>query len=62
METEPMVIHDRIAAIEWAIGAARAGDTVLVAGKGHEQDQQVGDLHIPMNDRATVAQALGLAA
>jgi UDP-N-acetylmuramyl tripeptide synthase len=35
---------------------------VLVAGKGHEQDQQVGDLRIPMNDRATVAQALGLAA
>jgi len=62
MESEPTVIHDRIAAIEWAITSAQAGDTVLVAGKGHEQDQQIGDLHVPMNDRATVVRALGLAA
>lgn len=35
-------IGDRRAAISAAIGAARAGDIVLVAGKGHEQGQIVG--------------------
>jgi UDP-N-acetylmuramoyl-L-alanyl-D-glutamate--2,6-diaminopimelate ligase len=33
---------DRAAAIEWAVWQARAGDTVLIAGKGHEDYQIVG--------------------
>ena len=34
---------DRAAAIERAIGMAAPGDVVLVAGKGHEKYQQIGD-------------------
>ena len=33
---------DRAAAIAWALGQAQAGDCVLIAGKGHEDYQQVG--------------------
>jgi UDP-N-acetylmuramoyl-L-alanyl-D-glutamate--2,6-diaminopimelate ligase len=31
------ILHDRAAAIRAAIGAAQAGDVVLLAGKGHER-------------------------
>ncbi|MEG8040445.1 UDP-N-acetylmuramoyl-L-alanyl-D-glutamate--2,6-diaminopimelate ligase [Sphingomonas sp. LR60] len=47
-------IGDRRAAIAAAIAEARAGDIVLIAGKGHEQGQIVGDLVLPFDD-VTVA-------
>ncbi|MGA2759328.1 MAG: UDP-N-acetylmuramoyl-L-alanyl-D-glutamate--2,6-diaminopimelate ligase [Candidatus Cybelea sp.] len=47
---------DRRLAIERAIAEARAGDVVLVAGKGHEAYQIVGDTTLPFDD-ATVARA-----
>lgn len=43
-------IDDRNAAIEQAILAAQAGDCVLIAGKGHETYQQVGDCRLPFSD------------
>ena len=45
---------DRRAAIGQAIAMAEAGDIVLVAGKGHEQGQVVGDQVLPFDD-VTVA-------
>ncbi len=60
--TQPRVIHERRAAIGWALAQARAGDIVLVAGKGHEDYQQVGDRRLPYSDRATVSALLGKAA
>ena len=42
---------DRRAAIEWAIGAARPGDVVVIAGKGHETTQTIGDQALPFDDR-----------
>jgi UDP-N-acetylmuramoyl-L-alanyl-D-glutamate--2,6-diaminopimelate ligase len=48
---------DRAAAIAEALAEARPGDTVLVAGKGHETTQTVGDRVLPFDDRA-VARAL----
>ncbi len=45
------VIADRAAAIHRALGMATAGDTVLVAGKGHEDFQMVGDERRPFDDR-----------
>ncbi len=45
---------DRRAAIAEAIGMARADDIVLIAGKGHESGQIVGDLVLPFDD-VTVA-------
>ncbi|MBI2819910.1 MAG: UDP-N-acetylmuramoyl-L-alanyl-D-glutamate--2,6-diaminopimelate ligase [Acidobacteria bacterium] len=49
---------DRKAAIERALAEARAGDTVLIAGKGHERYQIVEDTQIPFDDRETAHAAL----
>jgi len=43
-------IGDRKAAIAEAIRMAGAGDIVLVAGKGHETGQIVGELVLPFDD------------
>ncbi len=51
------VIRDRRAAILHALREARAGDVVLVAGKGHEEYQVVGDERRPFSDRQLVRQA-----
>jgi len=47
---------DRRAAIERALAEAAAGDIVVLAGKGHEDYQIVGDRRLPFND-AEVARA-----
>ena len=55
---EAEVIRDRSRAISTAVGHARAGDVVLVAGKGHETTQQVGATKLPFSDRDQVAAVL----
>jgi UDP-N-acetylmuramoyl-L-alanyl-D-glutamate--2,6-diaminopimelate ligase len=54
------VIPDRREAIREAVrlGAATPGAAVLVAGKGHEEAQIVGDEVLPFSDRGEVEQAL----
>jgi len=49
---------DRGKAIEAAIGAARPGDTVVIAGKGHETQQIIGDRVVPFDDRDAARAAL----
>jgi UDP-N-acetylmuramoyl-L-alanyl-D-glutamate--2,6-diaminopimelate ligase len=51
-------IGDRHEAIRAAIAAAAPGDAVLIAGKGHEQGQDVGGVIHPFSDRAEVTAAL----
>jgi UDP-N-acetylmuramoyl-L-alanyl-D-glutamate--2,6-diaminopimelate ligase len=53
------VVLDRRDAIGRAIAAARPGDAVLVAGKGHETTQTIGDAVLPFDDRAVARELLG---
>ena len=52
------VIPNRGAAISRAIAQAEKGDVVLIAGKGHEGYQQIGDLKQPFDDMDQVEQQL----
>jgi UDP-N-acetylmuramoyl-L-alanyl-D-glutamate--2,6-diaminopimelate ligase len=55
------VVPDRKAAIEKAVGLAGPGDVVVVAGKGHEQGQEVaGEVH-PFDDRTVLRAAIAAA-
>jgi UDP-N-acetylmuramoyl-L-alanyl-D-glutamate--2,6-diaminopimelate ligase len=49
---------DRRAAIAAAIAAARTGDVVLVAGKGHETTQTLGSTVLPFDDRVVARELL----
>jgi UDP-N-acetylmuramoyl-L-alanyl-D-glutamate--2,6-diaminopimelate ligase len=49
---------DRRSAIAAALGLARAGDIVVVAGKGHETGQEVAGVVHPFDDRAVVRELL----
>jgi UDP-N-acetylmuramoyl-L-alanyl-D-glutamate--2,6-diaminopimelate ligase len=49
---------DRGAAIALAVGEARAGDVVVIAGKGHETYQEVRGTVIPFDDRAVARTAI----
>ena len=48
------VLPDRKAAIARALSLARPGDTVAIAGKGHENVQTIGDRSLPFDDREVV--------
>ena len=56
--TKCIVEVDRAEAIEIAIRAARAGDIVLIAGKGHEKVQILKDGAVPFDDVAVAARVL----
>ena len=62
MNAKPYIVRDRASAIRIAIAEANASDIVLIAGKGHEEYQQVGDKRLPYSDRETVQTILGEAA
>ena len=49
---------DRRAAIARAIALAQDGDLILIAGKGHEDYQLVGDKVLPFDDRLVAAEEL----
>ena len=51
-------IEDRYEAIRYAIFTAQKGDTVLIAGRGHEKTQTIGKQVIPFDDREIVREIL----
>jgi UDP-N-acetylmuramoyl-L-alanyl-D-glutamate--2,6-diaminopimelate ligase len=55
---EPLVIGDRAAAIRMAILQAKPGDSVLIAGKGHEDYQILGTEKVHFDDREQAREAL----
>jgi UDP-N-acetylmuramoyl-L-alanyl-D-glutamate--2,6-diaminopimelate ligase len=56
--TDVEVQPDRRSAIAQAIAGAEPGDVVVIAGKGHEQGQDVGGVVTPFDDRAVARDAL----
>src|SRR5215475_13692367 len=56
--TPCLALADRRAAIDRAIHEARAGDLVLIAGKGHEKYQVIGDRVLPFDDVEAAREAL----
>jgi UDP-N-acetylmuramoyl-L-alanyl-D-glutamate--2,6-diaminopimelate ligase len=50
MRRPGVVIEDRAAAIAWTLRQAAAEDTVLIAGKGHEDYQLIGDRRLDFSD------------
>ncbi|HET7696432.1 MAG TPA: UDP-N-acetylmuramoyl-L-alanyl-D-glutamate--2,6-diaminopimelate ligase [Vicinamibacterales bacterium] len=57
--TPSLAIVDRREAIEKAIKDARSGDLILIAGKGHEKYQVIGDRTLPFDDVDVARAALG---
>jgi UDP-N-acetylmuramoyl-L-alanyl-D-glutamate--2,6-diaminopimelate ligase len=60
VETEAEVLReaDRRGAITLALDLARWGDVVVLAGKGHETTQTMGDRVLPFDDRAVAKELL----
>ncbi|MDR2429705.1 MAG: UDP-N-acetylmuramoyl-L-alanyl-D-glutamate--2,6-diaminopimelate ligase [Puniceicoccales bacterium] len=53
-------VEDRRHAISLALDAMRTGDTLLIAGKGHEAYQEFADVTVPFDDRQVTRELLAL--
>jgi UDP-N-acetylmuramoyl-L-alanyl-D-glutamate--2,6-diaminopimelate ligase len=53
-------VTDRRDAIGRALAAAKSGDCVVIAGKGHETTQEFADTVVPFDDRQVVREILEL--
>jgi UDP-N-acetylmuramoyl-L-alanyl-D-glutamate--2,6-diaminopimelate ligase len=60
MQGEYQVIEDRAKAIAQAIGKAKANDTILLAGKGHEGYQEIAGVRHPFSDAEIAHRVLSM--
>ncbi len=51
-------IPDRRKAIEWVIHNARKGDIIILAGKGHEDYQEINGVKYPLDERDVIAEVI----
>ena len=58
MEKPGQIEPDRAKAIAAAIADAHESDVILIAGKGHENYQEIGDRRLPFSDAAVAREAL----
>lgn len=58
MRGECSVIEDREQAVRQTIGAANASDIILIAGKGHENYQEIAGQRLPFSDKAIAEESL----
>jgi UDP-N-acetylmuramoyl-L-alanyl-D-glutamate--2,6-diaminopimelate ligase len=58
MNTKPILIHERKAAIEYVISKAHRNDLILIAGKGHETYQLINGQYLTFDDRVCAADIL----
>jgi UDP-N-acetylmuramoyl-L-alanyl-D-glutamate--2,6-diaminopimelate ligase len=58
VDRDPVVELDRRAAIRAALAAAKAGDVVVIAGKGHESGQTASGVTVPFDDRVVAREEL----
>lgn len=56
--TPHATIPDRVEAIHYAMDHAQPGDVIVLAGKGHEDYQEIDHKHYPMDERVIVAEHL----
>ena len=60
LNATPLIVNlDRRLAIEQAIRTAQPGDLVVIAGKGHEKYQTIGNRTLPFDDVDVAQTALG---
>ena len=55
---EYLIVPDRLEAIKRAVELAGSGYAILIAGKGHEETQELGEIEVPFSDREVVRAAL----
>lgn len=55
---EYVVVPDRKEAIRYAIANGREGDLIILAGKGHEDYQEICGVKYPMDERVLIAEVL----
>ncbi len=57
-KSKTIIMEDRTEAVRYAINVANKDDIVLLAGKGHEEYQIVGETKIPYNDKEVAMHAI----
>jgi UDP-N-acetylmuramoyl-L-alanyl-D-glutamate--2,6-diaminopimelate ligase len=58
VQTPSMIIADRKLAIKYAVSVAKAGDTILILGKGHESGQEIAGEVLPFDDQIELENAI----